>query len=376
MNKARILHLIEDMEIGGLERTVENIYRGLNKKKYTVHLWCLAGGGELAEMLIKEKENVRILNLKSYHNPLNIIRLVLLIRMKRFEIIHTHGYFSGTFGRIAAFIARVPIIISHVHTTNWDLKKRHRIIERLLSIITDRILCCSDYVKYFLNGHEKIHSKKIIRIYNGVKEMQSHINMNEHTGHQKQKIKIVTIASLVKNKGHRYLIKAIKSLVEDCPNIELILVGEGPLSTELKCYAQSLEIREKVKFLGRLSDVEPILQESDIVVLPSIEREGLGVCLIEAMRHSRPVIGSKIGGIPELIDDGVNGYLVPPRDSDALARKIERLISSEQERKRLGGQGRKKYEKKFRVEKMIDDLEKVYDLLLSKNARLAECYRT
>jgi hypothetical protein len=132
MHKIKVLQLIEDFKIGGLERTVETIFDGLDKCRYAVSIWCIAAGGEIADKFIREGKDIRILNFKTYHNPLNIIRLSYLIRMNRFQIVHTHGYFTNTMGRISAFLARTPVIISHVHTTYWNFSKRNLWVERVL----------------------------------------------------------------------------------------------------------------------------------------------------------------------------------------------------------------------------------------------------
>ncbi len=365
-NKIKVLQLVEDFKIGGLERTVETIFDGLDKGRYAVSIWCIAAGGEIADKFIHEGKNIRILNLKTYHNPLNIFRLSYLIRTNRFQIVHTHGYFAGTMGRISAFLARTPVIISHVHTTDWNFSKRNLWVERVLSRITARIICCANVVEDFLISHEKLDPKKLVTIYNGVhcrkeEEISTKVfNSNRGT------IRIITIASLVENKGHKYLLDALSKIVLHHSVIELSVVGDGPLKARLMDYAKSLGVYDHTKFSGLMDDVRTILKDSDILVLPSVEREGLSIALIEAMCQGKPVIGTNIGGIPEVIEDGVNGYLVPPRDSNALAEKLEILIKDKQERERMGVEGRKKFQERFDARIMISKIEELYKLLLMK----------
>ena len=141
---------MEDFKIGGLERVVENIFDSLDRDVYEPSLWCIAGGGKLADEFIMERKDIRVLNLRTYHNPLNILKLAYLLRKQRYHIVHTHGYYASTIGRISALLARVPIIITHVHTTNWNFKRRNIVIEKLLSEVTGKIICCSHAVREFV----------------------------------------------------------------------------------------------------------------------------------------------------------------------------------------------------------------------------------
>ena len=367
-SKIKVLQLLEDFEIGGLERIVENIFEGLDRARYEPSIWCIAGGGKIAHKFFRKGEDIQILNVKTYHNPLNILKLAVLIRKNRFQIVHTHGYFASTMGRISAFLARTPIIISHVHTTYWSFSKRNLWVEKVLSRVSDRIICCSNAVGDFLISHERIDPEKLIRIYNGVhfkKEDDSGVR-EDHFNHKETRI--ITTASFVKNKGHRYLLEALSRIVKRHRNVRLSLVGDGPLKSDLLNYAESLGISSYIEFLGVIDNVEKILKETDIFVLPSIEREGLGIAMIEAMSQSKPVIGTDIGGIPEVIEDGVNGYLVEPRDSDSLAEKLEILIDDKNKRERMGREGRKRFEEKFDASIMLRQLEDLYESLLNQKS--------
>jgi glycosyltransferase involved in cell wall biosynthesis len=364
MNKIKVLYLLEDFGIGGLERIVEATFNGLSRKRFAPSIWCIAGGGELAETFVRKGKNLRLLNLKTYHNPFNILRLCLLIKKDRFHIVHTHGYFASTMGRISAYLAGTPVIISHVHTTYWDFSKRHLWVERLLSRVTDRILCCSNAVRDFVIVNERIDPRKVITVYNGIqgKEENSRVSGEDSSG--RTETSIVTTGSLVGNKGHRYLIEALSKVAKQDSGITLTIMGDGPLKGRLEDYAQQLGIGGQTNFLGLVDDVQPILRKADLFVLPSIEREGLGLGIIEAMSQGKPVIGTDIGGIPELIEDGVNGYLVKPRDADGLAAKLKVLIDDKAQRVRMGVEGRRRFEETFDAAIMLQQIEHLYESLV------------
>jgi glycosyltransferase involved in cell wall biosynthesis len=228
-------------------------------------------------------------------------------------------------------------------------------------------------VEDFLISYEKLDPKKLVTIYNGIcckREEGWNVRGNRIGPNG---ICIVIVASLVENKGHRYLFEALSKIVKTRKNIRLRVVGDGPLKFQLSDYSKSLGIDEYTEFLGIRDDVQAILKNSDILVLPSIEREGLGIALVEAMCQGKPVIGTNIGGIPEVIEDGVNGYLVNPRDPDALAEKLEILIKDKQKRERMGREGRKKFQERFDAAIMIKKIERLYESLLCKKGLGVSC---
>ena len=364
--KIKVLYLVEDFNIGGLERVVESVFDGLNTEKYEPSLWCIAKGGLLFDKFLKEKKNIKALNLKTYHNPINIIKLVSFIREGKYQIVHTHGYYASTMGRISAFLARTPIVIAHVHTTYGNFKKRHLKIEKILSMITDKIICCSQAAKEFIVSKEKINPGKIIIIYNGI-HCEKYEKYQAVLDSKKQNvIKIAIVASLVENKGHKNLLYAFSKIVKKHKNVKLNIIGDGPLKNQLTDQAKKLRINKNTEFLGIVNNVQKILKNCDILVQPSIFREGLGMAIIEGMCLGKPVIASNIGGIPEVVDNGVNGYLIPPGDYESLIAMLEKLIQNRKLRKKMGKKGRKKYEKYFNACEMIKTIEELYNSLLIK----------
>ena len=130
MNKLSVIHLVEDLKTGGAERVIADTAEGLDRKKFRAQVWCVARGGEIADELRGKGVEVRILGIRSYHNPLNILRLSSFLKKEKPDIVHTHGYFASVIGRLAAKKAGLPIISTHVHSTYWEYKKRHLLLER------------------------------------------------------------------------------------------------------------------------------------------------------------------------------------------------------------------------------------------------------
>ena len=358
MEKIRVLQLVEDLKIGGLERVIESIVTGLDKDRYDAEVWCLVRGGEIAEELAEKGIKIKILGILSYHNPINILRLVFMLRQVRPDIVHTHGYFASVIGRIAAKIALVPIIIYHVHTIFYDnIKKRNIIIERLLSFITDKIIFISNAAKKSYLLHFRINERKISVVYNGVTDANLKVNSG------KVNCKVVTVASLVDHKGHEYLFEAARMVLDKVPQCKFIIVGEGVLNRKLKQRVSNLGIASSVKFLGQRTDIYKILSQMNLFVLPSL-REGLSIAVIEAMACSLPVVATNVGGLPELVKDGYTGYLVPPKDSWALGDAIGQLLGNPKQMIKMGQMGRLRFEEIFSSSKMIKNFENLYEYLV------------
>ncbi|MBW2032856.1 MAG: glycosyltransferase [Deltaproteobacteria bacterium] len=366
--KIRLIHLVEDLKIGGLERVVETLADRLDRSKYDVSIWCLAGGGAIADKITRKGHDLQILNLKTYHNPINILSLALRLRRHKVKVLHAHGYYASTMGRLAALLARVPIVLSHVHTVGMQLNRRNLWVERILGLTTDRVICCSEAVRDFMVSRAGIDRQRTVVIYNGVTCPRP---LSRSVQEDKDNlVRIHISASLVENKGHRYLFEAFARIVQHHPNAMLSVAGDGPLKSDLLKYANDLGIGNRVEFLGLVDDIWPVVAITDICVLASVDREGLGIALIEAMCQGKPVIGTRVGGITEIIEDGVNGYLVPPKNVEALAGRLGTLINGKTARQRMGKAGYAKFREKFDANIMIGRIENAYDTLVAKKARV------
>jgi glycosyltransferase involved in cell wall biosynthesis len=365
MSLKRILHIVEDLRIGGLERVLASIVLNLDRSKFIPQVWCLAHGGEIADDLIRAGVNVKILGMSSYYNPAHIIKLSSYLRKSKIDIIHTHGYFASTFGRLSAILAGTSVIITHIHTTYHGFKKRNILIERLLSFFTDKIVCVSKSTKEYVENIERIDKNKTCLIYNGTESpnedvVKTPIDRAEFDFSVEDFV-VITVASLVMHKGHKSLLDAINILSKKYKRIRLLIVGEGPLKGELESYAKKLQISSRIVFTGLRKDVFSLLKLADLFVLPSTEREGLGVALIEAMAQGLALVGTRIGGIPEIIENNVNGLLVAPGNPYELADAIKRLMTDRDKKERMANQGKRIFEKKFSAKIMMENIELLYN---------------
>jgi glycosyltransferase involved in cell wall biosynthesis len=374
----KVLHIVEDLKIGGLEKVIAAIVLHLDKNKYDVQVFCLVKGGAIADELITEGINVKILNLNSYYDPFQVISLAQLIRREAFHVIHSHGYFASTFVRLAAFMIRTPVMVTHIHSAYIQFKKRNFMIDRFLARFTDKIICVSRAVQRFVIKIEGIEKQKTCVIYNGadiplIVEKEGEIRRRrQQWGIEQYDIVITIVASLTENKGHKILLEAFNKVSQFLPSLKLLIVGDGFLKEDLKSRSLKFNIEKNVIFTGEQDHVQELLQISDLFVLSSLFREGLSIALIEAIATGLPVVATNVGGNPEIIEDGANGFLVPPGNADRLAHAIKTLVSNPDLRKRMGAQGRKIYEGKFKLSLMIQQIESLYDLLLGEKGAVSK----
>jgi glycosyltransferase involved in cell wall biosynthesis len=249
-------------------------------------------------------------------------------------------------------------------------------IERFLSFFTDNIICVSKAVQKFVVEREGIRESRTSVIYNGISLPWNGLPSKDRKaqraseGVSSQDVVIIEVASLTANKGQHILLNACQKVYQKTRAIKLIIVGEGLLKSTLQEETKKLDIESAVIFTGQRKDVYELLAISDIFVLPSMIREGLSIAMIEAMAMGLPVIGSNVGGIPELIEDKVSGFLLPPGDTDKLASAIDALVTEQDLRERMGKQGRRIFEERFTLTRMIKQIEVLYDHLLKNKVRV------
>ena len=363
----KVAHVVEDLKVGGIEKIIEHIVMSLDAQRFEIAVLCLSRGGAIADKLLAHKKDVEILNIKNFHNPFSVLKVVKWLKRKKIDIIHTHGYPAGVLGRVASFFAGVPCIFHHVHSTYFKLNKRNHLIESFLGRFTRKVICCSETVKRFVLEKEGIPKDKLVVIYNGIPEPKT-LRASAVKGLRKSldiprnSSVIGCVASLTQHKGHRYLFEALQTI----DDMYLLLVGDGPLRRKLAGKASTLNIASRVIFAGSQIEATPYMHIMDIVVLSSAEREGLGISLIEAMALSKPVVATKIGGIPEVVCDGHTGILIRPKDSGALAGAIHRLLSSPGLKEKMGLHGRNRYLQLFTLKQMIKKIKELYEKCYEK----------
>jgi glycosyltransferase involved in cell wall biosynthesis len=304
----------------------------------------------------------------------DLLGLVALIRLVRAEspvIVHTHTSKAGILGRLAAWVARVPIVVHTPHghvfyghfgrAASWLFLQ----LERLWARGTDRLiaLTSAERAEHLARGVGRPTGFDVIP--SGI-DLQPYWNVPEGRCDPPQKPPrlrgsrvIGSVGWLTAVKGHRVLIEATARLKPAYPDLQTIILGSGPLLRDLQALTASLGLSDSVHFLGMRSDVPAWLATMDVFVLPSLN-EGMGRALIEAMAAARPVVASRVGGVPGIVQDRHNGRLVPPGQADSLAAVLADLLDRPSFARELGAAARKSIDVRFGVRAMVMAVEEVY----------------
>ncbi|MGV8149906.1 MAG: glycosyltransferase [Alkaliphilus sp.] len=336
MGKIKVLHVINSLAMGGAEELILNICKNINQKKFLVEVVVLQKEMEPIGNELKET-GVKVHILKCLHNPLDIrktIKLIKIIKKYKPDIIHSHLFDSNFHARIAGILCNIKSLIIHEHSTYHQKEKFFRFpiyADRLLSRFTYKIIAISNAVKNFTVRQERISENKFEVIRNCIpvdkfiKQDRVSIkhNIRERLGIKQNSFLIISVASLTKQKGHKYLLEALASL--KIKNTMLLLVGDGPLRKDLNDQVKKLNLNDKVIFLGIRRDIPELLAASDLFVLSSVW-EGQGLVVLEAMASGLPIVATNVGGVPEVVTEK-EGYLVEPKNSQALANAITKIKS-------------------------------------------------
>lgn len=365
--KIKVMLTITDLSIGGIELVNLNLASHLDKSRFEVTLVCWRGGGPLLTRVKEGDFKLVIFNLPSWNFIWNIYRYYK--EMKRLQIDVLHGN-PGTYARVAAYIAGVPVIISSLHNMYPNLNKIILNMNRLLGKITDRFVAVSDAVGRYTSKIEWIGSKKLEKIYNGI-NMESFTNLPEKAKTRKElgftyNVSLVaTVGRLTDQKGVDIFIRSCMEISRQYKRVRFIIVGEGPCRKDLENLVEDLGMEEEIEFWGARHDIPKILSALDIMVVPS-RWAGFELTLAEAMAAGVPVVASKVGPIPEVIADGETGILVPAEDPKALADAVIQLLGDSSLRKRMGEAGKKRVLEKFTVQKMVSQYEALYERLVAE----------
>jgi len=363
----KILYLVTQSDFGGAQKYVYDLATNISKN-YDI---IVAGGeqcqrGELAKKL-KEKHITYhpISHLKRAILPVSDFlafwQIVKLIKQEKPNIIHLNSTKISILGSLAGRWCSVQKIIFTAHgwIFNEDLslfkKTLYKILEKFTAKFKTNIICLSEFEKNNTIKNKIASADKISIIHNGQEQINflSREQAREKLNIAKNTIAIGSIGNLYKNKGYEYLIKAIKKMqIADC---RLQIIGNGPERDNLEL---RINTAKNIKLSGNIENASQYLQAFDIYVCSSI-KEGMPYTILEAMQAGLPIVSTNVGAIPEMITNNKHGLLVEPKNSKALAEKIQYLIDNPDVAKHLGENAKEKV-REFSLEKMIEKTEKLY----------------
>jgi len=350
----------------GGQKSLFHLVTRLDRKKFHPVV-LLPTDEDFAEALRHRKVDVVIQELpaigffSSYKVILAFCNLLRTINHYDIDLIHTDGPRNTFYAGLAAKLKRLPVVY-HIRDANRDR------YDRILYRLSTRIILVAQILRVRFDW--VVNDDKFVTVYNGVdlkkiSRQSSSSQIKRDLGFAESPLKIVSTGRVEPEKGQKFLIEACGRLKERI-NFHLILVGEVVDQEYARvCENIALEygIRDCLTLTGYREDIDGILQDADIFVLPSTG-EAFSRAIIEAMAAGRPVVATDVGGTKEAIEDGVSGFVVPPVDAAAMVERIFALATDEKLRQKFGAEARKRVEALFTIEKNVEKTELIYAELL------------
>ncbi len=357
--KLKVLYFLNSLIRGGVENHVIQLINRIDKSQFEPVLVCPQ---TLIDLLQEELKETRIayypICIRKWRSVGEIGRFLKILKAERPDIVHSHLFFATLFAAPIAKFAGVPCVIETAHLREgWrkGIKKLYW-VDRLFYRFTDKIIAVSDAVRNYLIDIKKLPPDRIIIIRNGVDLEKFKPSEESKKTHE---LRVGVIGRLEPQKGHKYLFEALKMLNGKLDNVKTSVIGEGSLRESLEELCSELNIDNRVEFLGFRSDVKDLLNELDIVVLPSLY-EGLPLIALEAGAMAKPLIATDVDGTNEVVINNTTGILVPPADCVALKTAIERLLDDVSYRSALGMMARNHIVKRFAMSEQIRKTENLY----------------
>jgi glycosyltransferase involved in cell wall biosynthesis len=365
MNTTCIFHIIDNLRRAGAQRELVNLVTGLAPFGYDQHVYCLNDvfHPDIVREMRQCGARVVILGRAQMASLLGIARLLGDMSRLRPEIVHTRLFVSDIIGRTLARVAEVPLIVTNIETRNIDKQTWQFLLDRLTIHWADRVVFNSQHVIPFSVAFERVQPEQALHIPNGIclaapdPAARARLQAELTIPHDAQILGM--LGRLAPQKGYPYLLEALARVVAQHPNVVQLIIGDGPLLDVLTNQAQQLGIRDNIRFTGGRSDVPDLLAALDLYVHSSLF-EGLPNSVMEAMLAGKPVICTSVDGVPEIIDHGVTGWLVPPRDAAALARQICYALEHPAEASRIGEAAANLIATQYSVERMVQSFHQLY----------------
>lgn len=357
LQSQNILFIVRTMGLGGTENVVLQLCEILSDKVNKIVV-CSSGGvheKKLQEMGIK---HYLIPDIAS-KNPMDMLKSCRLIKnvidKEQITIVHSHHRMAAFYAELVA--PKSVVKVANAHNTFTDKKKLTRLAYR-----NTKVIAVGEMVKKNLMEYFEIPKEQVCVIHNAVKPFDSNIMpikvlYQEHTNGN---VLIGNIGRLSEQKGMTYFIEAAEITARTHPEARFIIVGEGEEKEQLHAQVKAKGLQGKILFLGYRSDIQNVMSQLDFVVLSSLW-EGLPLTPIEAYSVGKTVIGTAVDGTPEIIRDGIDGYLVEPRNPMQLAEKMNELIENSEMRESMGIQAVKRYQDEFSFEKLSERYVAFYE---------------
>ena len=372
MKPSTVLFLQTSLRIGGAEMVWAKLIERLDRRRFRPVLCCLYAPGVLGERL-REAGIPVYHHLAAHRWALGVIPgLVRLLRQEHVELIYmVNQPITQFWGTLCGRLARVPRLMSAIHSTGKISRVRRRLlINRLTFRFVDRVTALSQTHRAYLIKQERIDPAKIELVPNGIDvdrfaKAQASARLREQLGLADGWPVVGIVAMLRPEKAHDVFLQAAARVLTQVPTARFLIVGDGPERPRLEALAKALGIADHVNFLGARGDVPDCLSLFDVAVLSSRPVvETLSVSVLEYMAAGKPVVATRVGSLPDLVEEGRSGFLVEPGDATAIAERILQLLRDPALAERMGKAGQERVRRHYTVEQMVQQYEALFERLL------------
>jgi glycosyltransferase involved in cell wall biosynthesis len=383
----RVVRVIARLNIGGPAIHVTLLTERLDPSRYDSVLVTgseSAGEGNYLSLRNRQLPGVVTIpqlgrEIQGLGDVLALRALVRLFRGLRPHIVHTHTAKAGTLGRLAAWLCRVPVIVhtyhGHVLRGYFSATKTRAFvgIERALARVSDQLIAVSPAVRRDLLAMRIGRPDRFAVVPLGL-ELDRFLTAERHRGELRRELGIPSstpivgiVARLVPIKAHEVFLEAARLLAARHPGVQCLVVGDGERREELEALTRSLGLHSTVRFLGWRADLECVYADLDVVVLTS-RNEGSPVALIEAMAAARAIVSTDVGGVSDVVADGITGRLVPCDEASGIGAAVSDLIQREDERAALGARARARVAEQYGAARLVRDVDALYSALLGNGS--------
>ncbi len=384
-NQIKIIRVIARLNIGGPAIHTCLLTKYLSNENYSSLLISgelSEGEGDMSYLLgDSESNHIHIPTLQREISPLadlkSIIKLYKIFRKEKPDIVHTHTAKAGMVGRFAAFLAGVPVRIHtyHGHVFSGYFSRIKTLIfiwiEKLLAFLSTRIIVISEKQKSDICNKYKIASEKKVSLIPLGFDLENFSSIESNKNHWRKKFNIpddapiiAIIGRLTAIKNHQLFLDIAKEINKKISSAHYLIIGDGELYSEIQKKVIELELGANVHFTGWVKELSLLYSDIDILTLTS-SNEGTPVAIIEAMFYHIPVVSTKVGGVPDLINNGENGFFINSINSKDFTDIIVKLLKNEKLRKKIGEAGNRFVKERFSAKRLITDIDRLYQRLIN-----------